>query len=299
MPPSSASLPSPFRGSRAVAAGLVTRGVLRGPRYHRVFPDVYVAAHLTLTLAQLSRAAYLLVEGSGVVAGYAAAELLGASSAPPGAPVEVLMLGGRHRRSHPRLVIRRDVLGPGETISRCGVQLTGPVRTALDLARWAPTLTEKVAAVDALALRCGVTVEAVRALARVHLGAHRSRGLGQVLALVNGLAESPMESRIRMAIVLGGLPAPVVQHPVSLDGRRYRLDLAYPELRLAIEYDGELHRTQLRAHADLLREADLTRLGWTILRFDAHTTLHRPDHIADTVRAVIAGTATSRPSVQR
>lgn len=108
-----------------------------------------------------------------------------------------------------------------------------------------------------------------------------------------------MESRIRMAIVLGGLPAPVVQHPVSLDGRRYRLDLAYPELRLAIEYDGELHRTQLRAHADLLREADLTRLGWTILRFDAHTTLHRPDHIADTVRAVIAGTATSRPSVQR
>ncbi|MHA6781074.1 endonuclease domain-containing protein [Pseudonocardia saturnea] len=278
---------------------MVTRGVLRGPRYRRVFPDVYVAAHLTLTLAQLSRAAYLLVEGSGVVAGYAAAELLGASSAPPGAPVEVLMLGGRHRRSHPRLVIRRDVLGPGETISRCGVQLTGPVRTALDLARWAPTLTEKVAAVDALAFRCGVTVEAVRALARIHLGAHRSRGLGQVLELVNGLAESPMESRIRMAIVLGGLPAPVVQHPVSLDGRRYRLDLAYPELRLAIEYDGELHRTQLRAHADLLREADLTRLGWTILRFDAHTTLHRPDHVADTVRAVIAGTATSRPSVQR
>lgn len=263
-----------------------------------MLPDVYIAAHLTLTLALLSRAAYLLVEGSGVVAGYSAAELLGASSAPPGAPAEVLMFDGRHRRSHPRLVVRRDVLGPGETTTRGGVRLTDPVRTALDLARWAPTLTEKVAAVDALAYRCGVTVEAVRALARVHLGAHHSRGLDRVLALVNGLAESPMESRIRMALVLGGVPSPVLQHPVSVDGRRYRLDLAYPGLRLAIEYDGELHRTQLRAHADLLREADLTRLGWTVLRFDAHTALRRPDHIADAVRAAIAGTATSRPSAR-
>ena len=72
-------------------------------------------------------------------------------------------------------------------------------------------------------------------------------------------------------------------------GWRYRLDLAYPELRPAIQYDGELHRTRLRAHADLLREADLTRLGWTILRFDAHTALHQPDHIADAVRAAIRG----------
>lgn len=263
-----------------------------------MFPDVYVAAHLTLTMALLSRAAYLLVEGSGVVAGYSAAELLGASSAPPGASAEVLMLDGRHRRSHPRLAVRRDVLGPGETTTVRGVRLTDPVRTALDLARWVPTLTEKVAAVDALAYRCGVTVDAVRALARVHLGAHHSRGLETVLALVNGLAESPMESRIRMAIVLGGLPAPVLQHPVSLDGRRYRLDLAYPEHRLAIEYDGELHHSQLRARADLLREADLTRLGWTVLRFDAHTALLRPDHIADDVRAAIARYATSRLSAQ-
>lgn len=179
------------------------------------------------------------------------------------------------------------------------MRLTDPVRTALDLARWAPGLTEKVAAVDALAFHCGVTVDAVRALARVHLGAHHTRGLPAVLALVNGLAESPRESRVRMAIVLGGLPSPVAQHPVSIDGRRYRLDLAYPELRLAIEYDGREHRGQLRAHADLLREADLTRLGWTVLRFDTDTTLWHPDHIAYEVRAervLITGTATPGPS---
>ena len=45
-----------------------------------------------------------------------------------------------------------------------------------------------------------------------------------------------MESRIRVALHLGGLPAPVVQHPVVARGSRFYLDLAYPHARLAIEY---------------------------------------------------------------
>ena len=44
-----------------------------------------------------------------------------------------------------------------------------------------------------------------------------------------------MESRARMALHLGGLPAPAVQHPVLARGARYYLDLAYPHVRLAIE----------------------------------------------------------------
>lgn len=86
-------LDGPFRGSTAVRAGLLTRGVLRGPRYRRVFPDVYAPAELEVDLALRARAAGVLVAGRGVVAGYAAAELLGASCGPPGAAVEVLMTG--------------------------------------------------------------------------------------------------------------------------------------------------------------------------------------------------------------
>jgi len=62
-----------------------------------------------------------------------------------------------------------------------------------------------------------------------------------------------------------------------------RLDLAYPSVKLAIEYDGRDHREQERAHKDLEREADPARLGWTILRFDAHTVHRRPGHIARVV----------------
>jgi len=84
------------------------------------------------------------------------------------------------------------------------------------------------------------------------------------------------------------VPAPAVQHLVIARGARYYLDLAYPGIRLAIEYDGADHRTQQRARRDLVREAALTALGWHVLRFDADVVLFRPDRIADVVRAEIA-----------
>ena len=108
-----------------------------------------------------------------------------------------------------------------------------------------------------------------------------------------------MESRVRMALHLGGLPAPAVQHPVVVRNERYRLDLAYPEARLAIEYDGADHRGQRRARRDLLREAALVAAGWKILRFyprkgsigvgfDADVVLFRPERIVAEVRAELA-----------
>jgi very-short-patch-repair endonuclease len=56
-----------------------------------------------------------------------------------------------------------------------------------------------------------------------------------------------------------------VQHPLG----RYRLDLAYPAVRLAIEHDGRDHREPGRAIRDLRREAHLARCGWDVLRLRA------------------------------
>lgn len=279
---------SPFRGSVAVAAGLVTRNVLRGPRFRRLFPDVYVSSLLPVDLALRARAAALLVEGCGVVAGYAAAELLGASCGAGNAPVDVLLRFGRQRHGAPGLVVHRDRLDPTEIETVGGVPVTSPLRTGFDLARWASTPTERVVAVDALAYHRRVAPDAIAALARVHQGAHGSAHLPAVLTLVDGRSESPMESRIRMAIVLAGLPRPSVQHPLCAGGRSFRLDLAYPAIRLAIEYDGELHRTQRRARRDLEREALLAADGWTVVRFDAVTVLQRPHEIAVVVGRELA-----------
>jgi very-short-patch-repair endonuclease len=226
----------------------------------------------------------VLVAGRGVVAGYAAAELLGASSGASDAPIDVL-LPDNYRYAGVR--VRRERLGPGETQTIGGAVVTTPERTAFDLARWAPTLTERVAAVDALAHRCGVTPGDVVVLRHRHLGVHGGRDVPAVLALVDPRAESPMESRVRVALVLGGLP-PEVQYPVLLRGRRYRLDLAYPLHKVAVEYDGEEHRTQRRARSDLVREAALAAAGWRVLRFDADEVLFRPDRLVAAVRAELA-----------
>ena len=91
-----------------------------------------------------------------------------------------------------------------------------------------------------------------------------------------------------MALVLGGLP-PAVQHPVVIRRRRYYLDLAYPERRVAVEYDGADHRTQERARCDLEREAALVSAGWRVLRFDAYVVLFAPERIVRGARGAGRG----------
>jgi very-short-patch-repair endonuclease len=111
-----------------------------------------------------------------------------------------------------------------------------------------------------------------------------------VAALSNGLAESPMESRIRLALHFAGLPPPVLQHPVG----PYRLDMAYPELMVAVEYDGRDHLDPDRALRDLQRATYLGRSGWVVLRFRAAVVLGRPWWIASTVRDTLHRAARER-----
>ncbi|QUW18150.1 hypothetical protein [Agrococcus sp. Marseille-Q4369] len=80
--------------------------------------------------------------------------------------------------------------------------------------------------------------------------------------------DSPRESRSRLAIVAAGLPEPVVQHQVWHEGGLVaELDLAYPELRIAIEYEGDHHRTDSARWAkDIRRQERLEALGWIVIR---------------------------------
>lgn len=269
----------PFRGSAAIAAGAVSRARLRGPGFRRLFPDVYVRSDVPVDLTLRSRAAYLLVEGRGVLAGHSAAELLGASCGPANAPAEVALPRGR-MRPRPELLVHQGVLCTDEIAVVDGVWVTSPVRTAYDLARRDPYV-EAVVALDALSHRHGFAPAQILEAARRHLGARGSAQLDEVVRLASPLAESPMETRIRLAIVLGGLPPPVLQHPVG----PYRLDLAYPGIRLAMEYDGAEHRTQERAHRDLDRQAYLSDAGWRVLRFRDRDVLRRPWTVGARVRA--------------
>src|SRR5689334_15396522 len=237
-------LRSPFRGSVAVASGVLTPAVLAGPRFRRLFPDVYVCAEVEPDLAVRSFAAAVLVGDDGLLGGYSAAELLGASCGPLAAPAEVVVPG--RRRAPPGLIVRVEDVPSAERWRVRAVSVTSPVRTALDLACRGP-LVEAVVGVDALAHRFGLPPHDVIRCAYDHPGRRGAARLPRVVKLARPAAESPMETRIRLAIVLEGLPEPQLQVPVG----PYRLDMAYPELRLGIEYDGREHLDQRRALRDL------------------------------------------------
>jgi hypothetical protein len=152
--------------------------------------------------------------------------------------------------------VRRDEPATDEITHVAGWAVTTPLRTAYGIARRLP-LVEAVVALDALAFVQKIAPADVPLPARRHLGSRGSAQLPEVVALSNALAESPMETRIRLALHFAGLPAPVLQHPVG----PYRLDLAYPDLMVAVEYDGRHHLDADQALYDLHRATYLGGCG--------------------------------------
>jgi hypothetical protein len=272
----------PFRGSVAVAGGQVTKAVLRGPRFVRLFPDVYVSAGAEVDHRLLSLAAFELVAGAGgVLAGLSAATVLGADVAARSAPAEVLVAG--HIRPQPRLKVRRGVAIGADRWTVRGTAVTSPLRTAWDLGR-GPDLVEAVVAVDALAARGGFAPSALLRRRETSAPVRGCRQLDRVVALADPRAESPMESRLRLLLVTAGLPAPAVQYELVTErGLVARFDLAYPGVKLALEYDGRAHVDDI----DRRRDIRTGRLGWYTARFTAPD-IARPAATADAVRALLA-----------
>lgn len=283
--------PVVFRGTAAVAAGLVTPDLLRGPRFQRLLPDTYAPSDATPDLRLRSLAAYLWAGPEAVLCGYSAAELLGAPCAPWDAPAEVTVPAARAGpRSRPGIVIvRRDVLHPGEITAVDGVRVTGRLRTSFDLARLLP-LDDGVVAVDALA-RGEFSPDLLLHFTVRYRARRGVRAALETLNWTDPRAGSPPETRLRLILVRAGLPRPVAQHPVLDDDRREALwlDLAYPRHRLGVEYDGGQHfATPEAARADARRHTRLVAAGWRVLRYTAADLRDAPDRIVDDVRRALA-----------
>jgi hypothetical protein len=227
-----------------------------------LFPDVYVPSNAVVDPVLLAQAAYLSVrDRGGVMAGYTAALLLGADCAPPNAPADAWVPGSM--RAPPGLRIRRGRIPEQEVCIARGCRVTDPGRTSWDLTRELG-LTEAVVALDALARVGRFSPTTLLERRERERGARGCQGLSAIVALADPRAESPPETRLRVALVSSGLPAPRVQHRVVDEHgcALARCGLAYPDALLAIEYDGADHHTQARIDQDRERDAELARHGW-------------------------------------
>jgi very-short-patch-repair endonuclease len=110
-----------------------------------------------------------------------------------------------------------------------------------------------------------VDLDPVRQLA-TQLTGRGARCARRACALADGLAESPQETRLRLLIHRAGLPRPVAQYRIRVDGRFVaRPDFAWPEHRLAVEYDGAWHGEPGQFRRDRQRLNRLTAAGWRVL----------------------------------
>jgi hypothetical protein len=190
-------------------------------------------------------------------------------------------------RARPGLSVVAASLRPSDVTMLGPLPVTTPLRTCFDLARRLP-LVEAVAALDSALHRGIVTLHGLRDYIG---GVSRVKAVPQArraVDLAEPGAESPMETRLRMILVLGGLPRPCVQFELyDATGRLLAVpDLCYPEVKLAIEYDGANHRDRLVA--DNRRQNGMQRAGYSLLRYTAPDVFHRPQTVLAEVRSELA-----------
>ena len=169
---------------------------------------------------------------------------------------------------------------------RSGLSTTCPLRTVVDLAGRNP-LTEGVVAADMFLHSRLVTIAELRGHVAMHPGARGIARLRRVVDLAEPKAESPMETRLRMLLVLAGIPRPEVQASIRTDdGRFLRPDLLYRQHRLAVEFDGGNHRDRLVD--DNRRQNGLVITGIRILRFTAADVYGTSDRVVMLVRHALS-----------
>lgn len=284
-------LDKPFRGSEAIAAGLVTRRRLRGPGFQRLGRDTYVAADVTPDDPLRIVGAALEVPGA-VVGGWSAVLLHGVDAAPEGeVPIE-LVVGPRHvRRARPGLRLRQDVLGERDVELVKGVAVTSPIRTAVDLASRADHVAG-VIAVDALAHYDGFRAEDLLDHPVLRDNPRGRRRLLAVVADADARAESPPETRTRLILRgAAGIPDPVPQLVVRDEQGLFvgRVDFGWRELRAALEYQGDHHRVEKRQwRRDAVRTTELAAVGWLVLPITAHDLFVDPRGFVIRVRVALA-----------
>ncbi|KQX06334.1 MULTISPECIES: hypothetical protein [unclassified Leifsonia] len=154
-----------------------------------------------------------------------------------------------------------------------GLRVTRAARTWLDLASTGLSIDDLVIAGDRL-LRWTEPLCSLEELARQlreHPGARGARAARAALPLLTDRSQSPRESLVRLQLAAAGLPRPELNYVISAADGMFvaRVDLAFPEYKVLVEYEGEHHlRDPLQWAKDIDRFNLLQSLGWICIRVE-------------------------------
>lgn len=260
--------------------GQLPGSTISGPRFRKLLPTVYVDRATPVTPLLMAQAAMLVMPESAWASHTTAATLLGLPvPTDPRLHVSVPTAADRRLKQALSLHIRprpSTTLVDGLAVTT-GADLfceLGEILTLVDL------VVVGDAMVRARLVRRGQLVKATAAVTGGH-GVHVRRAA----ALVRDRVDSPMETRLRLLIVLAGLPEPSVNPEIRDGGFRTRVDLCYLELKLVIEYDGQQHRAEDldQWDRDNDRIAWFARHDWELVPVISRGIYRRPDETLERV----------------
>lgn len=280
-----------FIGSHAIAEGVVTRAQLDRGTFRRVLHGVYAPPGVRHDHELVARAAALLMPADAVLGGRTAALWWKAPTASPRDPVCVLVPTSSAWRGPRGVRVHRTDLAPSDVHHlEDGIRVTSAGRTVRDVAVL-ERLADAVACIDAMLFAEILDEALLRDVARDAAGRWGSRRLARVLSLVDGRAQSPPESWVRIACHLAGLPAPVPQFVVVENGVRLgQVDLAWPAGKVVLEYEGPHHFEDLQIRKDDRRYDRMVAAGWTVIRVSVYD-VRDLDAVVERVRAALAPAA--------
>jgi len=278
----------PFTLGEARLAGL-TAHQLQGKTWRRLGSGLHVLASLPEDPAAVLAAIARRLPPAAAFSGKTAAWLHGLD-VPPCSPIEVTISPDCGKSSLSGVTVRRAALPRSELVVRRGVKATSVPRALNDLAIHLSLVEAVIVADMALHLPL-LTLAGLQTWISDHAGCRGVGRLRRVAELAEPAAESPMESRLRLLLVLGGLPRPQAQVRLYNEDGQFlgRPDLYYPQRRLAIEFDGGTHRDSLVA--DNRRQNLILSAGIGLLRFCGADVLGAPHSVLWQVRSALATAA--------
>lgn len=285
----------PFTRAEAAAAGLDLRA-LRRKEYRVIFRGVYVGADVPESTDLVVRAALKLHPESAFVSHHTAAEVLGLP-VPSSSDVHVSVLKRADRTQ--RVGIDCHLAPRSSHITRRrGIRVSAPLELFVQLAGHL-SLVDLVVLGDAMVRKHLVTVDALVTHCRAS-AVRKAKAARRAAGYVRAEVDSAMESRLRMLIVLAGLPEPVVNHKIRDENGKVlrRFDLSYPMLRLIVEYDGRPHiEREENWENDLQRREEFDEHGWRIIVVTSKGIYRHPDRTVERVHRALhkAGARPPRP----
>lgn len=239
--------------------------------------------------------AAVLAAGDGAVASHrSVAALWNLDGCRRGQPEVTVPRGHWYRRSGIRVHESTD-LDRVRPVRRSGIPTTPIERTLLDLG--AAVRHESVQlSLDHARRRNLTDWDRLLACLVAHSRQGR-RGVGALRSILDdhyeeiATTDSGFERLVYVRLVEAGLPKAVLQHEVTFDGQSYRLDLAYPDVKLGIELDGSVHLRRDIWERDHARQNALMLAGWTILRFTWNDYRRHQSRMIREVRAALENLA--------